>query len=110
MRSAAVVAATLVALASPRAVACQDVPQPSGKSAGIDGAPRFIWPLKGRVVTDICSDGSDGRFKGIDIAVAAGAVVKAAAAGAVAYAGDELKQFGNLVIIPHGGAWITAYA
>ena len=28
----------------------------------------------------------------------------------VAYAGNELKGFGNLILIRHEGGWVTAYA
>ena len=34
----------------------------------------------------------------------------AADSGTVAYAGNELKGFGNLILIKHSDGWITAYA
>ena len=40
----------------------------------------------------------------------AGTVVRAADAGTVAYAGNELKGFGNLILIKHNDGWVTAYA
>lgn len=39
-----------------------------------------------------------------------GTAVKAADAGTVAYAGNELKGFGNLILVRHNDGWITAYA
>jgi murein DD-endopeptidase MepM/ murein hydrolase activator NlpD len=36
--------------------------------------------------------------------------VRAAGSGIVAYAGNELKGYGNLVLIRHDGGWVTAYA
>jgi murein DD-endopeptidase MepM/ murein hydrolase activator NlpD len=90
--------------------ACEAKPPPVGPDVSIDGAPRFIWPVRGLLVSDICSDGSERRFNGIDIAVREGTPVKAAADGIVAYAGNELKGFGNIVIIRHDGGWTTAYA
>jgi murein DD-endopeptidase MepM/ murein hydrolase activator NlpD len=47
---------------------------------------------------------------GINIAVAKGAPVRASAAGTVVYAGNELRGFGNLVLVRHAGGWTTAYA
>jgi murein DD-endopeptidase MepM/ murein hydrolase activator NlpD len=50
------------------------------------------------------------RNDGVNIGVEAGAKVKAAAAGEVVYAGDELVGFGNLILIRHPGGWVSAYA
>ena len=90
--------------------ACGVKPQPAGPEVSVDGAPHFMWPVRGLMMWDMCSDGSERRFKGIDIAVREGTKVLAAADGVVAYAGDELKGFGNIVIIRHDGGWATAYA
>jgi hypothetical protein len=103
------VAAGCVAAAS-ASLACEAKPPPVGPEVSIDGAPRFMWPLRGLLLSDMCSDGSERRFKGIDIAVREGTPVKAAADGVVAYAGNELKGFGNIVFIRHDGGWVTAYA
>lgn len=65
----------------------------------------FAWPVKGQIVSDFGS-GNDG----INIAGPAGTAVKAADAGTVAYAGNELKGYGHLILIKHPGGWITAYA
>ena len=49
--------------------------------------------------------GSDGeRNDGINIATEEGAPIRAAAAGTVTYAGNELKGYGNLILIKHGTA------
>ena len=48
--------------------------------------------------------------KGIDIAGARGTPIKAAAAGTVQYAGDELRGYGRLILIKHSNSTITAYA
>lgn len=66
---------------------------------------KFDWPIVGKIVSDF-GPGNDG----INIAGKAGATVKAAEAGTVAYAGSELKGYGNLVLIKHSDGWITAYA
>jgi lipoprotein NlpD len=47
---------------------------------------------------------------GIDLAAFAGMSVHAAAAGKVIFAGNEPERFGQLIVIDHGGGWVTAYA
>ena len=47
---------------------------------------------------------------GINIQAAQGSTVRSADAGTVVYAGNELKGFGNLILVRHSGGWITAYA
>ena len=66
---------------------------------------KFAWPVSGKVVSPFGS-GNDG----INIAGKAGTAIKAAESGTVAYAGNELKGYGNLVLIKHKDGWITAYA
>lgn len=79
------------------------------EAASADG-PRFDWPVSGKVVSSFGS-GNDGLTnEGINIAVAAGTPVKAAASGTVRYAGNELRGYGNLVLIEHSGGYVTAYA
>ena len=53
---------------------------------------------------------SGERNDGINIAASEGAPVRAAAAGTVTYAGNELRQYGNLIIIKHSDGYITVYA
>ncbi len=36
--------------------------------------------------------------------------MRAAEAGVVAYAGNELKGYGELVLVRHQNGWVTAYA
>lgn len=73
-------------------------------------AARFIWPLKGKVLSGFGPAAKGLHNDGINIAAPAGAQVKAADNGVVAYAGNELKGFGNLLLIKHADGWITAYA
>jgi murein DD-endopeptidase MepM/ murein hydrolase activator NlpD len=47
---------------------------------------------------------------GINLAVPEGTPIKAAEDGVVAYAGNELKGYGNLVLIRHGNGFVSAYA
>lgn len=73
-------------------------------------AARFMWPLSGKVISGYGPSGKGLHNDGINIAADAGAQVKAADNGIVAYAGNELKGFGNLLLIKHSDGWITAYA
>ncbi len=81
------------------------VPHPPAVSGG-----GFIWPVKGRVVSGFGTKAKGLRNDGINIAAAHGAPVMASENGVVAYAGNELRGFGNLLLIKHANGWITAYA
>jgi murein DD-endopeptidase MepM/ murein hydrolase activator NlpD len=50
------------------------------------------------------------RNDGINILLRKGTPVRAADHGVVAYTGNELRGFGNLILVRHGGGWVTAYA
>ena len=75
--------------------------QPAAASA------EFRWPARGRVITGF---GGGGSSEGINIAVPDGTPVKAAESGTVAYAGSEVKGYGNLVLIRHDNGYVSAYA
>jgi len=66
----------------------------------------FRWPARGRIIQGF----KKGRNDGINIAVPEGAPIKAAEAGIVAYAGSELKGYGNLVLVRHTNGYVSAYA
>ena len=74
------------------------------------GSLSFRWPVKGRVISGYGSKPGGLRNEGINIAVPEGTDVRSAEAGVVAYAGNELKGYGNLILIRHEGGWVTAYA
>jgi murein DD-endopeptidase MepM/ murein hydrolase activator NlpD len=70
----------------------------------------FLWPVRGRVLASYGS-GPDGTHNdGINIAAPRGAPVEAVDAGVVAYAGNELRGYGNLLLVKHPNGWISAYA
>ena len=74
------------------------------------GGESFLWPVKGRVVEGY-GTGPDGtRNDGINIAAPKGAAIEATDDGVVAYAGNELRGYGNLILIKHPNGWISAYA
>lgn len=67
----------------------------------------FRWPARGRVISGYSGKGGN---EGINIAVPEGTPIKAAEGGTVAYAGSELKGYGNLVLIRHPNGYVSAYA
>jgi murein DD-endopeptidase MepM/ murein hydrolase activator NlpD len=70
-------------------------------------APRFSWPVSGPIRRGYATGAN--YHDGLDIEAPKGAMVRAAAAGTVRFAGREKDQFGNLVVIDHGDGWFTAY-
>jgi murein DD-endopeptidase MepM/ murein hydrolase activator NlpD len=82
-------------------------PAPAPEAAAGDKA-EFRWPARGRVISGFGSKGGNGD--GIAIAVPEGTPVKAAGDGVVAYAGEELKGYGKLVLVRHDNGYVSAYA
>lgn len=76
----------------------------------LDRISHFSWPVRGTVVSKFGPKKGGLYNDGINIKVREGEIVKASENGVVAYVGNELKGYGNLVIIKHSGGWITAYA
>ncbi|MBI1239445.1 MAG: peptidoglycan DD-metalloendopeptidase family protein [Alphaproteobacteria bacterium] len=70
----------------------------------------FGWPLQGQVIASFGSTSDGRRNDGINIAAPAGEPIRAAADGTVSYAGNEIKGFGNLVLVKHPNGFVTAYA
>lgn len=73
-------------------------------------ADRFIWPVQGRIIGRYGTTAAGTHNDGINIAAPAGTPVRAADAGVVAYAGNELRGYGDLILIKHADGWMTAYA
>ena len=76
----------------------------------LGGSPQFRWPVRGRVISGYGAKANGQHNDGINLAVPEGTEVKAAEDGVVAYAGNELKGYGNLVLLRHSDGWMTAYA
>lgn len=72
--------------------------------------PTFRWPVRGKVVTSYGAKTNGKSNDGINLAVPEGTPVKAAEDGVVAYSGNELKGYGNLVLVRHPNGYVTAYA
>lgn len=71
---------------------------------------KFAWPVQGKIISKYGVIAKGRNNDGINIKAPLGTPVKAADNGTIAYAGNELKGFGNLILIKHSGGWITAYA
>jgi murein DD-endopeptidase MepM/ murein hydrolase activator NlpD len=72
--------------------------------------PTFRWPVRGKVITSYGAKTNGKSNDGINLAVPEGTPVKAAEDGVVAYSGNELKGYGNLVLVRHSNGYVTAYA
>jgi murein DD-endopeptidase MepM/ murein hydrolase activator NlpD len=92
-------------LRAPR-VELRDPSAPPPKRAG----RKFQWPVRGKVMSGFGSKGGGLYNDGINIAAKPGQIVRAAENGIVAYAGNELRGYGNLLLVRHAGGWISAYA
>ncbi len=107
-------------LAAKKSLAAEEIPvatttvtpaaqQPAGLNANPTGGA-MRWPVKGKIISEYGAKPNGLKNEGINIAVPEGTGVRAAESGVVAYAGNELKGYGNLVLIRHEGGWVTAYA
>ncbi len=74
------------------------------------GKNQFRWPIRGRVISEFGKQANGTKNDGINLSVPTGAAIVAAESGTVVYSGNQLKGFGNLVLIRHKNGWSTAYA
>ncbi|MBI1777523.1 MAG: peptidoglycan DD-metalloendopeptidase family protein [Proteobacteria bacterium] len=96
----------VAALSGPtRRIARGPVPEPPPR-----GGRAFLWPVRGTVLSNFGPQPGGLHNDGMNIAAPAGTSVRAADNGVVAYAGNELRGFGNLLLIKHAGGWVSAYA
>lgn len=70
---------------------------------------RFVWPLSGTLLTRYGPVGKGQISNGIDIGATRGQPFRAAADGVVSYAGSEVAIYGGLILVSHGGGWVSAY-
>lgn len=89
-------------VATPRAK--PRIPEPPAR------AGRFLWPAEGRIISSYGPKQGGLHNDGINIRVPTGTPVVAADNGVVAYAGNELKGYGNMVLVRHQNGYVTAYA
>lgn len=71
---------------------------------------QFVWPAQGKVVSAYGANVNGSANDGITITLPEGTRVQSAADGTVVYAGNDLKAYGNLLIVRHADGWITSYA
>ncbi|MES2029208.1 MAG: peptidoglycan DD-metalloendopeptidase family protein [Pseudomonadota bacterium] len=110
-RVAATEPAQKARLASATTTPEETTPESPTKAADATGAlPTFRWPVRGRVVTGYGAKTNGKSNDGINVAVPEGTPIKAAEDGVVAYSGNELKGYGNLVLVRHSNGYVTAYA
>ena len=83
---------------------------PAKASEATGALPTFRWPVRGKVIAGYGAKTNGKSNDGINLAVPEGTPVKAAEDGVVAYSGNELKGYGNLVLIRHSNGYVTAYA
>lgn len=81
------------------------LPTPEPRSSS-----NFRWPVKGKIISGYGRKSNGAKNDGINISVPVGTTVRAAENGVVAYAGSQLKGYGNLVLVRHADNWVTAYA
>ena len=86
------------------------VEAPAKAAETTSALPTFRWPVRGKVVTSYGAKTNGKSNDGINLAVPEGTPVKAAEDGVVAYSGNELKGYGNLVLVRHSNGYVTAYA
>jgi murein DD-endopeptidase MepM/ murein hydrolase activator NlpD len=82
-------------------------PKPSETTSAL---PSFRWPARGKVIAGYGAKTNGKANDGINLAVPEGTPVKAAEDGVVAYSGNELKGYGNLILVRHSNGYVTAYA
>ncbi len=82
---------------------------PAAAAQSVDTS-KLRWPVNGRVIAGFGGRPDGTHNDGINMSVPLGTEVHAAESGVVAYAGSELKGYGNLVLLRHDNGWVTAYA
>jgi murein DD-endopeptidase MepM/ murein hydrolase activator NlpD len=85
-------------------------PTLSDSQVSAAGRGRFVWPVTGDVLSTFGVKDVGRRNDGVDVKAPLDTPVRAAAAGEVVYAGDQVPGFGNLVLVKHADGWVTAYA
>jgi murein DD-endopeptidase MepM/ murein hydrolase activator NlpD len=94
-------------LATPEVAGTDSVPK---AAEAVGSLPSFRWPARGRVIAAFGAKINGAQNDGINLAVPEGTPIKAADDGVVAYAGNELKGYGNLVLVRHANGYVSAYA
>ncbi len=101
-------------------VADGPAPRPSTNKIGTRLAPitapppmigdDFLTPVSGPVASTFGAKEDGLHNDGINIAAARGTPVRAAQSGVVAYADENIRGYGKLILIKHADGFVTAYA
>ena len=102
--------------ASPPKVASKTAPESEPEPPTVSDGSGFAsmkgklkLPVKGELMASFGARRADGpNWKGLFITAAEGAEVKAIAAGEIIFA-DWMRGFGNLLVVDHGGQYMTIY-
>ena len=85
-------------------------PAKTQNAGSVADTGRLRWPVSGKVISGFGPRPDGTHNDGVNLSAPMGTDVHAAESGVVAYAGDELKGYGNLVLVRHDNGWVTAYA
>ena len=99
-----------VATPEPAPAAAAENPVKKAEAVAANKMPQFRWPVTGHVIEAFGPRPNGTTNDGINLAVPEGTPIKASEDGVVAYAGNELKGYGNLVLIRHADNFVSAYA
>lgn len=102
----AVASAASSTVAAPAAASSTNPANAADSAKDSGDEPAWIWPSTGPVLGAF----EEGKRKGLAIGGKEGDPVLAAGDGRVVYAGSGLRGYGNLIIVKHGGEYLTAYA
>lgn len=70
----------------------------------------FLKPVDGSVISRFGPKKGGLYNDGVNISAPEGTLVRAAEGGTVVYSGNELRGYGNLLLIKHSNGYLTAYA
>jgi len=84
------------------------VRRPGGRNVRKNRKAGFIWPIRGRLTSGFGPRG-ESFHDGIDISAPAGAPIRASQDGRVIFS-DELRGYGNLIIVRHFDGFASVYA
>jgi murein DD-endopeptidase MepM/ murein hydrolase activator NlpD len=95
-------------------VAKLEVPPVPRRRYSVDDLPKrsgntFAWPVKGKVISWYGKKDSGYHNDGVNIRVKEGTPIRAAENGVVSYVGNEMRSFGNLLLVSHADGYVTAY-
>jgi murein DD-endopeptidase MepM/ murein hydrolase activator NlpD len=87
------------------------IDHPSGMPATPTAASSYTWPVQGTKTRGFNPTGKKGtQNDGINISAPKGSPVVAANNGVVAHVGNQLRGFGNVILIKHDNGTMTVYA